>query len=101
MVLVVLMNDSCCIRIVSCSYCFIIDDFYDFVPLAVFVDLTLTELADGFGLMVLMVLVVLMVLMVIIGFGGFDGFGGFGGFGGFDGFGGFGGFGGYHWFWWF
>ena len=60
MVLVVLMNDSCCIRIVSCSYCFlhiIIDGFYDFVALAVFVDLTLTELADGFG-----------------GFDGFDGY---------------------------
>ena len=46
MVLVVLMNDSCCIRIVSCSYCFlhiIIDGFYDFVALAVFVDLTLAN----------------------------------------------------------
>ena len=43
MVLVVLTNDSCCIRIVSCSHCFlhiIIDGFYDFVALVVFVDLT-------------------------------------------------------------
>ena len=78
-----LYSHCICIHIVSCSYCFlhiIIDGFYDFVALAVFVDLTLTELADGFGLMVLVV------LMVIIGFGGFDGFDGFGG---------------YHWFWWF
>ena len=69
MVLVVLMNDSCCIRIVSCSYCFlhiIIYCFYDFVALAVLVDLTLTELADGFGLMGLVLLMVLMVLMGLV-----------------------------------
>ena len=69
MVLVVLMNDSCCIHIVSCSYCFlhiIIYCFYDFVALAVLVDLTLTELADGFGLMGLVLLMVLMVLVVLV-----------------------------------
>ena len=69
MVLVVLMNDSCCIRIVSCSYCFlhiIIYGFYDFVALAVLVDLTLTELADGFGLMGLVLLMVLMGLVLLM-----------------------------------
>ena len=50
--LVVLTNDSCCICIVSCSYRFlhiIIDGFYDFVALAVFVDLTMDNRAQGVG----------------------------------------------------